>query len=195
MILIRCLVTADQRLLLDRPEFLLHFQDSLLLHLGWMRIFQLLKLLPVELEIVVLEQIDLLRVGQIDLLLLLGFWMYLQSHEFFLLMHYHRQQSHHFVPDALVFFPFNLWDLLLWRDTHYWMVKYFLELFWFRNRLDIDWLDIILILMLIRLLRRCLWRVWLGDHLVIDFPGVHFRLPVWFLFRLRARLLVCLLDH
>lgn len=122
LILIRRLVAAYQRLLFNGAVLLFHFQEPvklLLVHLSQI-VFQFLQLLPVELEIIILQQIDFLGVRQVDLLLLLRLWVYFESHEFLLLVHDHREQPDHFVADALVLLTLDLWNFLLrlYADVH-----------------------------------------------------------------------------
>ena len=96
LILIRALIAADQCLLLNGPELLLHFKEYPLV-CDLLQVFgalQFLQLVSVQLEIVVLEEVYSLGISQIDFLLLLSLGMDLQAHYLFLLVHNHCDQSY-----------------------------------------------------------------------------------------------------
>ena len=140
LILICALVAADQCLLLNGPELLLHFKEYPLV-CDLLQVFcalQFLKLVPVQLEIVVLEEVYSLRIRQIDFLFLLCLGVDLQPHYLFLLVHYHCNQPYQLVANRLMLLAFYLSDLFLLADC------------WSYIRLDKGrlnfWLDLYLIL-------------------------------------------------
>ena len=128
LVLVGALVAADQGLLLNGAVLLLHLEvpvNSLVSTSSCQQVLgivlQFLQLVPVELEVVVLQQIDPLRVRQVHLLLLLRLCVYLESHHFLLLVHHHGEKADHLMANALVFLAFYLRNflLLLYRVNNY----------------------------------------------------------------------------